>query len=339
MKHEAWLFLGVFAFIFLIWVATGGPLRPLSFAGPRLAQPDILGGGTYLQLPRANLGSQKDFVCLPGSTSCNWSYYGSSYGGYGGGYPNSGSSGSASGKDITYPSNVPGVLFSAPSDYRNVVSLTGSVVNASSSDPRTEYVQISVAPDASGPIKVTDWVLKSQATGRAEIIPKGTITPTSGVVNATDDIVLRPGDRAIIVTGESPVGASFRENKCTGYFEGFQRFTPSLSQSCPSASNELANYYGTPYIRDPACIDYTNSLSRCQTAVPNKNQKITITCGEFLDRYLNYNGCLANHRGDSDFVGNTWRIYLGRKSSMWRSRYEVVQLVDDRGKTVAAFNY
>lgn len=213
------------------------------------------------------------------------------------------------------------------------------VSNASSSDPTREYVEISVAQNARIPVTLTGWILESGATGNAEIIPKGTRVPTSGEVNAAEKIVLQPGERAIIISGESPVGASFRENKCTGYFGTFQNFSPPLPQNCPLASNELSSFYGALYIHDPTCIDYTNTLSRCQVAMPTQTTKISNKCQSFLENYLNYNGCVAVHRNDTDFDGTTWHIYLGRESHMWRARHEIVKLLDDRGKTVTSFSY
>ena len=56
-------------------------------------------------------------------------------------------------------------------------------------------------------------------------------------------------------------------------------------------------------------------------------------------QYLNYNGCVAAHKNDADFEGNTWRIYLGRYFSMWRTQHEVVKLLDINSKTVDAFSY
>ena len=344
--HDAWFFIGVFVFIFLIWIATGGPTHPISFTGPTLAQPDVLGGGTYLSLPRANFGYGKaSNVVLPGSTGSGSSLYGSQ-----------GSTGTAAPTETTYPSGVPGVTFSAPSPYRNVVSFSGYVANASSSDPKQEYVQIYVAQNSSTAIDISGWALRSAATDKVEVVPKGTTVPTSGVVNATEDIILSPGDSAYLISGESPVGASFRTNKCIGYFGSFQTFTPSLPLNCPAPSNELSSYYGTPYIHDTSCIDYVNSLSRCQTAVIPSSKNLTLTCEDFVDSHLNYNGCLANHRSESDFNGTTWYIYLGRRplsqlkytatytekqdaGPLWRAKYDVVQLLDDRGRTVASFNY
>jgi hypothetical protein len=329
MEHDAWFFIGIFVFIFLIWIATGGPVHPIAFTGVRLQQPGALGGGTYLQLPRSSMGVGKGTsVCLPGSTNCT-SNYGSA--------ATTGNSAALSSTPV--PSGVTGVTLTPPSPYRNMITMRSYVTNASSSDPKTEYVQISVAQNASSPVNITKWYLASGATGNAEIIPKGTQVPTSGVVNTTDDIILQPGQSAYIISGESPVGASFRENKCIGYFNSFQKFTPSLPDNCPSASDELSTAYGTPYIHDTSCIDYTKTLSRCKTVVTTKSSKLSLTCQDFLENRINYNGCLNYHRGDSDFNSNTWYIYLGRKTAMWRSKYEVVELLDDRGKTVASFNY
>lgn len=327
--HDAWFFVGIFAFIFLIWVSTGGPMHPIAFTGPSLAQPQELGGGGYISLPRAPFTIGGNNVVLPGSSNGNSSYY----------FSNT-TSGSNSSSAVV-PPPVYGIYFGTPSPYRSTVSMTSYVSNASSTD---EYVQISLASNAVDAVKITGWSLESEATYNAEIIPKGTRLPTSGVVNASEDIVLQPGERAIISTGPSPVGASFMENKCIGYFATTQKFSPSLSPSCPSASDELLAAYGRPYIHDPACIDYTKTLSRCQIPL-SKPAKLNDTCESFLVDRLNYNGCVSAHRTEPDFAGNTWRVYLNRTDKkgktlpLWRTKHEVVRLIDDRGKTVAQFTY
>ena len=326
--HDAWFFVGIFIFIFLIWVSTGGPLHPIAFTGPALSQPQELGGGNYLSLPRAPFTIGGPTVSLPGSTNGNPNTY-----------TLSNSSNNTSGTQTPPP--LYGIYFGTPSPYINMISLNKYVSNASSSD---EYLTLSVQRNASGPVTITHWTLESEATYKSEIIPQGTTVPTSGVVNATEDIVLNPGDRAIINTRPSPVGASFRENKCTGYFAATQKFVPALPLSCPSASDELENYYGRPYIHDPRCIDYVKTIGRCQT--PRlQSADLTDTCESFLVDQLNYNGCVSTHRYDADFNGTTWHIYLGRVDNdgdtkpLWRSNHEVVRLIDDRGKTVAQFTY
>ena len=315
--HDAWFFIGVFVFIFLIWIATGGPLRPIAFTGPKLALPGILGGGTYLSLPRAPYGIGDSNVSLPGSSN-------------GGGVQ--------SDSETPSSSSLVGGVFGPSSPYRGVVKMSRYVSGAGSSDPKNEYVEISVAQDAGAPVSLSGWTISSDATGSTATIPKGTEVPTSGVVNAAQDIMLTPGKRAIVVSGQSPIGASFRENKCIGYFSTFQQFYPSLPQNCPIPSSELSTYYGAGYIPDVACIEYVNKLSRCQVML-TPPVGASGACQSFLTQYLNYNGCTAAHQNDSDFKGDTWRIYLGRTNSMWRTKYEIVKLLDANGKTVDAFSY
>ena len=315
--HDAWFFIGVFVFIFLIWIATGGPTHPIAFTGPKLAQPGVLGGGTYLQLPRAPYGLGGTNVVLPGSSS------GSSI------------------TDNEYGQTVPSItggVFGPSSPYRGVVRMNRYVSGAGSSDPKNEYVELYVAQDAGAPVNLSGWTLSSDATGSSAVIPKGTEIPISGIVNAAQDIIITPGKRAIIASGSSPIGASFRENKCIGYFSTFQQFYPSLPQNCPTPSDELSTYYGAGYIRDVACIEYVNKLSRCQVAL-SPPVGATGACQNFMIQYLNYNGCVGTHQNDSNFKGDTWRIYLGRTTPMWRTKYEIVKLLDASGKTVDAFSY
>ena len=315
--HDAWFFIGVFVFIFLIWIATGGPTHPIAFTGPKLAQPGVLGGGTYLQLPRAPYGLGGTNVVLPGSSN------GSSI------------------TDNEYGQTVPSItggVFGPSSPYRGVVRMNRYVSGAGSSDPKNEYVELYVAQDAGAPVNLSGWTLSSDATGSSAVIPKGTEIPISGIVNAAQDIIIIPGKRAIIASGSSPIGASFRENKCIGYFSTFQQFYPSLPQNCPTPSDELSTYYGAGYIRDVACIEYVNKLSRCQVAL-SPPVGATGACQNFMIQYLNYNGCVGTHQNDSNFKGDTWRIYLGRTTPMWRTKYEIVKLLDASGKTVDAFSY
>jgi hypothetical protein len=312
--HDAWFFIGVFAFIFLIWVATGGPLHPIAFTGPKLAQPGVLGGGTYLQLPRAPYGVGGSNISLPGSSS---------------------------GENTQNSSETPalgGSTFGPLSPYRNIVRMSHYISGAGSADPGNEYIEISVAQNAGFPIDISGWALSSDVTGNIVSIPKGTEVPASGTINAAENIVLTPGTRAMLISGRSPIGASFRENKCIGYFSTFQKFSPPLPQNCPTPSDELSSLYGAGYIRDVACIDYVNKLSRCQVAL---SPPVTVSgaCQNFMVQYLNYNGCVTAHRNDSDFLGDTWRVYLGRTSPLWRANREVVKLLDINRKTVDAFSY
>lgn len=301
--HDAWFFIGVFVFIFLIWIATGGPLHPIAFTGPRLAAPGPLGGGTYLSLPQAPFGTS-----------------------------DSGSSNSF------FPSFGGGSISEPASIYKNILSIGHYVSSPGAERAEHEYVEVYADRNAGVPVKLTGWKLSSDVTGNTAVVPKGTEVPASGVINETQDIVLEPGQRAILISGYSPIGASFRENKCIGYFSTFQDFYPSLPQNCPTPSSELATFYGGGYVRDTACIDYFDTLNRCETTL---TPPVTVSgsCQSVIVKYLNYAGCVDAHKDDPDFKGDTWRVYLGRTSSMWSTRHEVVKLIDTQGKTVDTFSY
>jgi len=325
--HDAWFFIGVLVFIFLVWAATGGPSHPLSFAGPRLALPQELGGGSYLQLPRApyDIGNVDYSLQEPSTGSATFSRGASSGGG------------SSDASQVPLPT-IAGGVFGPPSLYHGIVTMSHYISGSGSLDPNNEYVEVSVSRNSGVPVDLTGWMFSSDATGNASLFPKGTEIPMSGIVNAAQDIVLSPGTRAIILSGRSPIGASFRENKCIGYFGAFQTFNPALPQNCPMPSEELTSHYDSNYIRDAACIDYVNRVSRCQvTITPPIN--ISGACQSFLVKYLNYNGCVDAHRDDPDFLSNTWRIYLGRTTPLWRTTHEVVKFLDASGKTVDAFGY
>jgi hypothetical protein len=317
--HDSWFFVGVFVFIFLVWIITGGPLHPLAFTGPTLAQPGVLGGGTYLSLPRSPFSISEGGVSLPGSSSGGGAVEGSS------GIPQN-------------SSFVGGTLFGQVSPYRGIVSMSHYVSGAGSSDPHNEYIELRVSGSTNVPVNLTGWTLQSDASGNAIPIPKGTEIPMSGTINPAQDIVLTPGKSALLISGKSPIGASFRENKCIGYFSTFQKFSPQLPQNCPSPADELTSRYGTGYIRDAVCINYINTLSRCEVAL-TPPVGASSACQSFMTTYLNYNGCVTAHQNDADFGGDTWRVYLGRTNSMWRTQHEVVKLLDSTGKTVDAFSY
>lgn len=316
MEHDAWFFIGVFVFIFLIWIATGGPLHPIAFSGPSLSLPGVLGGGTYLSLPRAPLSIGDSDVTLPGS-----------------------SGGNVSGNNGSALPILPGdTAFGIPSPYRGKVVMNHYVSGGGSTNPNTEYIELRVSQDTGLPVDLTGWILMSEATGASIAIPKGTEVPTSGIVNPAQDIILNPGDQALLISGRSPIGASFRENKCIGYFSAFQTFSPSLPQNCPMASDELSRFYGPDYIRDASCIDYVNKVGRCQVVL-SPPTTVSGSCQSFLVSHLNYNGCVDTHKNDPDFLSGAWRIYLGRTNSMWRTQHEIVKLLDINGKTVDAFSY
>ncbi len=131
--HDAWFFVGVFVFIFLIWIATGGPTHPLAFSGPTLAEPGALGGGSYLSLPHSPFSIGSADVSLPGSST---------------------GGGSLSGNSGTPIPNLSGTTFGEISPYRGIVSVSHYVSGAASTDPKNESIQLTVSQDANEPVDI-----------------------------------------------------------------------------------------------------------------------------------------------------------------------------------------
>jgi len=150
---------------------------------------------------------------------------------------------------------------------------------------------------------------------------------------------LSPGEKAIIVTGRSPKGVSFRLNICTGYFSQFQNFTPSLPKQCPLQRDE--DYPTGPNGVTDICIDYLESIGRCETNVGSLPLLLASdpVCQEYISLNVHYGGCVNIHKNDSDFYKSEWRIFLGRGNALWKDRRETILLVDEEGKTVDSMSY
>jgi hypothetical protein len=118
-------------------------------------------------------------------------------------------------------------------------------------------------------------------------------------LRANEDIYLVPGGRALISSGTSPIGASFQVNMCSGYLNEVGTFTPVLRNECPDGSDCHAN----------AAKNHT------------------------------YNACVDAHQNDPGFYSHEWRIFLGKKTELWRNSREVIELVDQEGDIVDAITY
>ena len=221
------------------------------------------------------------------------------------------------------------------SPYRDVVGLD---YISRSDDPSKEHLAIRVSYNATGTIPVTGWVLKSKSSGVSVSIPKGTYLYFAGIVNSEENIVLLPNETLYIITGISPNGASFKLNKCSGYLEQFQTFTPYLGNNCPAPRTEdLSSIPKTS--NNDACLDHINSMPSCRIQTTNVPSNWSYECMNFIYNQVNYPSCVSSHRNDSDFYGKEWRVYLKRSEKIWKDRYEHVTLYDNNGKIVDEITY
>jgi hypothetical protein len=299
----------ILLFLVAVWFLTGGPKRA-SVSSIFLSSPSPFGTSSFIALPTVSYDT-------PGVTA---------QGDYSAGYGNSAN-------PLTDQEKQTFGLTSLPtSPYAGMVRLqSGSGSYAQSA--ADEYVVVQYASGGSNRIPISGWRLQSAITKRTVYIYQGTEVFAPQLAPPASTIYLGPGDSAIITSGRSPVGASFKANKCTGYLAQFQRFTPDLYQSCPLPLDEARamNLGNSP--QDADCIDYMKNVSQCRIAT-DLPSSLSDSCRYFIQNTLTYQGCLNRHIHDTDFLSQEWRIYLNSDEKLWRADREVLTLLDQDGKLV-----
>jgi hypothetical protein len=296
--------IGIFIFAFILWVSTGGPTRPISFAGPYITP--------ITDVDDTQSGYGDDIDVGGGSRSGVWSVR-SVFGRF--------ENSLSDGED-------PGVVSPAAGTVRIVSGAGGP----GGTTPDREYVALRAEADS---VDITGYRLLSSKSGANVAIPSGTTAPRSGVAT---NVVLAEGEEAVVTTGNSPVDSSFRENKCAGYL-GVSSFIPPLAnRSCPSPTDELGNGYTGDAPSYEKCRAIVSRIPRCE-ARPDVPREASSECERFIDTRLNYQGCVNAHFNDSDFRGDTWRVYLNQSRELWRSDNETIRLLDREGRTVDIYSY
>lgn len=236
-------------------------------------------------------------------------------------------------------------LLEPKSPYQGLVELQSG--NAREERWSREYVTIRSAHDAP-PIDVTGWSLESYVTRERSKIPSGDRTVETFGYPVLARIVLLPGEDAYIITGRSPVKASFHENTCTGYFAEEKEVYPSLRRQCPNPIDEMEEFSRVAYDNDD-CYDFVENLPRCEAfddtdelrdMLDERDISLSSTCKNFIVNELTHDACVENHRNDPlfDNVGS-WYIYLGRTRDLWRAEREIIRLLDGNGRVVDVVEY
>jgi hypothetical protein len=232
-----------------------------------------------------------------------------------------------------------------PSLDPNRSDFVGKVFIDNVNNPGTfnERVQISTSfTDDTQKVNVTGWRIRSTVTGAQIVIGGAANLPIENVVDRSP-ITLSDNSRVIVSPGSSPVGTSFRINKCTGFFEEDHNFVPTLPNQCPYVSDDAPAPSKTI---DDECLDYIGSLPRCTTFRDRDFPKdedgvneIGNACRTFLLTKVNYPTCVANHVTDTDFYKKEWRVYTGQRGIYTREQREKLVLLDNLGKVVDYYSY
>jgi hypothetical protein len=217
--------------------------------------------------------------------------------------------------------------------YAQSISIDASNAHGDTLD--SEFITLSLAWNAPDNLNITGWTLTSNGGSRA-MIGLGTQTPRQGTVNQPEDIVLMKGDNAIIASGRSPIGVSFKENICSGYIGILQTFTPHLSTQCPKAE-ETARNLGIDI--DTVCADALRAIPACTTYVRPAPEGVSESCTAFIQKSINYNGCVYAHHDAYNFDNRQWRIYLNSTTELWDNDGGTISLYDETGAFVKSVKY
>ncbi len=311
MRSEGLLTILIFVFIFGLWLYTGGPSHPISFAGPYLTPITNVG--------QVSSGYGKGFTWTDAAHTVSVGGINATY--------------TAGSSEATREA-----LFTNASEYRGKIVIQEKSRLTKEQGPWDEYVRISVR-SGTGSVNISGWKIISAVTGASATIPQGEIVAMENGSGPSGDIILTEGMEAYITSSRSPRPQSFRENKCTGYLDQTQSFNPHLSTgNCPTPRDEFQNFYngGDNY---EGCKNYLYTLNTCLPPSGRIADDVVQSCVLFAKERLSYGGCLLGHRSDTDFSKNTWRIYLGSKTPLWQIKKDTLKLVDREGKTVDVYSY
>lgn len=219
------------------------------------------------------------------------------------------------------------------SQYKNKVEISYVVGRGTFNS----YIRLSAGSSLLEPINISGWKLRSTVTGSEQTIGGAAEIPYPNSYSVEKPILISRGAAVVVSSAQSPIGISFRVNKCTGYLTQYTVFTPSLSRNCP-APNENAPALSSNF--NGACLDYIDSLSSCE--IPQENEfpeNLTFACRQYLLTQVNYNNCVALHQRDSDFYRPEWRVHPPISRLLWLEDRESIQLIDSAGKIVDTYTY
>ncbi len=209
-------------------------------------------------------------------------------------------------------------------------------------DPNKEYIKLSVNLREGEQVKLTGWYLKSEVTNYFVIIGKAALLPFPST-HTESDIVLKDGDKVILTKGFSPIGISFRTNKCTGYFEENRTFYPGLSKQCPLPINDQLPRFSSIEDRNDECLNLIKRVPRCTTRdneyIRDLPDTVSSSCKTYLKTQINYNSCVSQHLKDTDFPGTEYRVYLNKFGTLWKKEREKISLYDQNGLVVDSIDY
>lgn len=280
-------FFGWMTFLWILWFWSGGPMRLEKIDQPFLKPPSPLNSGEdFGHMANSATISFSDFkknIEIRGKNQNDLSDL------------NKDKSNSGSDSDTNQNSN------SEKSQYLGMINI--NVAKGYQGNP--DFLEIIALSTNKKPINITGWEIRSTVSRYLNKIYVGAKTIYQGRISEENDILLYPGEKAIILPTKSPVGISFKMNKCIGYLEQFQEFYPHLPKYCPHPG------FDKPQIEDENCVAFAKTIDRCNAFIKEYPEKLSEACKKTISKRLSYNSCVSENIEDTDFYKKEWRVYLG----------------------------
>ncbi len=217
-----------------------------------------------------------------------------------------------------------------------------SVGNVSETVPKYEHLFLEASDTNASGISISGWKIESYVSDEEAIIPKGDRVLEDPYKPVKEPIVLLPGESAYLVTGDTFLNTSFRENICTGYLDERGTVYPSLSTSCPAPLDEM-EASGEISLGNDDCYDFVETIGICETPsekVVRDTPRLGNTCRDFILTTLNHDDCVRLHKNDPLFNREgSWLIYLEESTDLWREEREIIRLLDSEGRVVDVIEY
>lgn len=231
--------------------------------------------------------------------------------------------------------------FGENSPYKGQIKIVKRSSTLKRTDVNDEYITLETSSNNTARIDLDGWRLESTVSNRSYEIPEAVHTIISGTTGTKQPVVASPGDKIHIITGRSPIGSSFRVNKCSGFFTQFQDFEPRIREICPDPEEEIFDFYtrDTNIFLQDSCLDYIDDLRKCEIVTNPLPLSLTPSCQEAIIEEVNYNACVENHKDDADFLVGEWLVYLRNSTETWRDKREFIKLLDNEGRTVDHYTY
>ncbi len=337
-KQELTWFIIILVAVGLIWIASGGlnsPTKnsPVIEAVPNNSASSTAEGGGWLSFffPWSINNNKINSNLTPTGGTIS---HGKITSGSVSGSVNNPESNSAYGNTYYGADNPPGPAIEAP-DTLKIRTIRYSYDQQGLSDG--EYIQIEAPSTNKNKMLLTGMLLKSRMTGNQADIGEGVNLYYINSVNQKSPIFLSPGQTAYVITGRSPLGYSFRLNKCIGYMNSYyQNFIVNFSTNCPRVISYPLP--ARPNALNDTCLDFLKTISSCRSKI-NFSANLTPECKTFVTDRASYPRCVADFSNDADFLEDEWRVYLGRDASLWKSQREIVDLIDQQGNVVGTYTY